>query len=190
MQRLQPFTSVSQRHSICRNQIKTPAALCSTGNALRRQQRQRRPLPPCCSASAGSSSSTAEAAQLLDQFWLARGVVEEEQRRYGARWVAVTALFRKDFSPGNAPSSPRWPSSHTYVSLLPLCPAMRRRLVAAAGSLQQLAGSEEGYEELELPSLSAAWFLGPGSEGSPEVSDRLLCLRRERGAAGKAKSSP
>lgn len=49
------------------------------------------------------------------------------------------------------------------------CPTTRRRLVAAAGSLQQLVGSEEGYEDLELPSLSAAWFLGPGSEGSPEV---------------------
>ncbi|KAL4437291.1 hypothetical protein ABPG75_004430 [Micractinium tetrahymenae] len=57
----------------------------------------------------------------------------------------------------------------------------RRRLVAAAGSLKQLSGSEEGYEELELPSLSAAWFLGAGGEGSPEVaavSRRILALQQ------------
>lgn len=81
MQRLQPSISAVQRSNMISNIFRPAAELLASGSAGRRQQRQRRRLPPCCTASTGSSSSAAEAAQLLDQFWLARGVVEEEQRR-------------------------------------------------------------------------------------------------------------
>jgi hypothetical protein len=59
--------------------------------------------------------------------------------------------------------------------------------VAAAGSLQ--AGErEEDYRELELPSLSAAWFLEAGQGASPGVaaaSRRILALQQLLGGSGE-----
>ncbi|EFN53095.1 hypothetical protein CHLNCDRAFT_137419 [Chlorella variabilis] len=109
--------------------------------AATRQPRQALPQRQrhvCCRASATSS----EAAQLLDQFWMARGVVDEQQRR---------------------------------------------QLVAAAGSLQ-VGESEEQYEQLQLPSLSAAWFLEEQQGSSPEVaavSRRILALQQLLGGGGE-----
>lgn len=91
-----------------------------------------------------------EAAQLLDAFWLARGVVDEGQRR---------------------------------------------QLVAAAGSLKAELDSEAFQAaQVELPSLSAAWFLpdgdssmGGSSSSSPElaaVSRRILALQQLLGGGG------
>lgn len=64
----------------------------------------------------------------------------------------------------------------------------RRQLVAAAGSLQAGEREEEQYGELELPSLSAAWFLEPGSGASPAVaaaSRRILALQQLLGGGGE-----
>ncbi|PSC73793.1 DEAD DEAH box helicase [Micractinium conductrix] len=110
-----------------------PATPPATGPAAHRQrQRQRQRRPTGCRAAQASS----EAAQLLDDFWLARGVVDEQQRR---------------------------------------------QLVAAAGSLQAAADDqEEEYAELELPSMSAAWFLEQGQESTAvaAVSRRILALKQ------------
>lgn len=100
-----------------------------------------------CRATSGGSTTATEAAQLLDKFWLAQGVTDEQQRR---------------------------------------------QLVAAAGSLQQQQqqgkdGEDEGvYSELQLPSLSAAWFL-QADGSSPEVaavSRRILALQQLLGGSG------
>ncbi len=42
--------------------------------------------------------------------------------------------------------------------------------MAAAGTLQA-GGNEEQYQQLQLPSLSAAWFLEDQQGSSPEVRD-------------------
>jgi hypothetical protein len=55
------------------------AAGAGSGRQQQRPRRQRR--QHVCSASGSATSSSSEAQQLLDQFWQARGVVDEQQRR-------------------------------------------------------------------------------------------------------------
>ncbi|KAI7842130.1 hypothetical protein COHA_004322 [Chlorella ohadii] len=123
------------------------APVASSAWRQQRQQRRRRPIA-CPSANLSSSSSSSsrnasasqEAAALLDQFWLARGVVDEQQRR----------------------------------QLVSAAGAIRAELDAEAfeSSQQQLG--------LQLPSLSAAWFLEEQGS-SPQVaaaSRRILALQQ------------
>lgn len=122
------------------------------------QRRCRRSVGSAAAAAAASSSkrracttrcaaTSTEAAQLLDAFWLAQGVVDEGQRR---------------------------------------------QLVAAAGSLKaELDSKAFQAAQMELPSLSAAWFLPDGGssagDSSPElaaVSRRILALLQLLGGGG------
>ncbi|KAI3424841.1 hypothetical protein D9Q98_008227 [Chlorella vulgaris] len=65
----------------------------------------------------------------------------------------------------------------------------RRRLVAAAGSLR--AGEDDKqYADLQLPSMSAAWFLEGSGSTSPEVaavSRRILALQQLLGGGGEGR---
>ncbi|PRW45545.1 DEAD DEAH box helicase [Chlorella sorokiniana] len=126
-----------------------PEAAPSAGSAWRRQRRrQRRPVACPSSSLSGSSSSSSsstaaspEASALLDQFWLARGVVDEQQRR---QLVAAAGAIRAELD------------------------------AEAFESSQQQLG-------LQLPSLSAAWFLEEQRGSSPQVaaaSRRILALQQ------------
>ena len=77
------------RHAQCLAQpARRPAAASTSGSAWRQRQRRRRPVA-CPSSSSSRAAASPEAAALLDQFWLARGVVDEQQRRCGWRHPRV-----------------------------------------------------------------------------------------------------
>ena len=59
------------------------AAGAGSGRQQQRHQRQQqwRQRPQHVCSASGSATSSSEAQQLLDQFWQARGVVDEQQRR-------------------------------------------------------------------------------------------------------------
>ncbi len=169
-----------------------PEAAPAASSAWRRQQRHRRRPIACPSANLSSSSrsssrSTAaspEAAALLDQFWLARGVVDEQQRRCGmasSRLGCVHVRARLQWSnagasnPGmcNLAQAQSWRASQPGLCLPTCLPPSRRQLVSAAGAIRAELDAEafESSQQqlgLQLPSLSAAWFLEEQGS-SPQV---------------------
>ena len=191
-----PQAALGGRKQHVAHAARRPEPAAASGSAWRQRRQRRRPVAcPSSSLSNGSSSRPAaspEAAALLDQFWLARGVVDEQQRRcelvtplgWGllvissgrggrARADKVACRLRRLERPCGRHwrrGQPLPLSTLSVTGNLLHC----RQLVAAAGALcaeldAEVFESSQQQLGLQLPSLSAAWFLEEQQGSSPQV---------------------